>query len=96
MQVTSVSGQISKMTRAQELGGLAGRLLVLFQAFRGVRTTERKQMRLLETLPLGGKQHLLLVECAGERYLVGGSPESIQTIVPMTRQTAFGGIAEYQ
>jgi flagellar biogenesis protein FliO len=96
MQGISVPGQILKMTRAQELGGLAGRLLVRFRAYRGVRATERKQMRLLETLPLGGKRHLLLVECAGERYLVGGSLESIQTIVPMTRQTASSGIAEYR
>jgi flagellar biogenesis protein FliO len=48
-----------------------------------MRETSEKQMQLLETLMLGGKRQLMLVRCGGERFLVGGSLESVETIVPV-------------
>jgi hypothetical protein len=38
-------------------------------------------MHLLEVLPLGGKKQLFLVSCVGERFLIGGGVEGIETIV---------------
>jgi flagellar biogenesis protein FliO len=61
--------------------GLADWVLNLLRGWRGRRETQREQLRLLETLSLGGKRQLMLVMCAGERFLVGGGPESVETIV---------------
>ena len=38
-------------------------------------------MRVIETLQIGGRKQLVLVSCAGERFLVGTGHESVQTIV---------------
>ena len=81
-------GQSLDRTRPQEPEGLAGWVLARLRLLRGVHTAERREMRLVETLSLGGKRQLMLVECAGERYLVGGGLESVQTIVPASRQAA--------
>jgi flagellar biogenesis protein FliO len=61
--------------------GLAGWVLCLLRNWCGQREVQKKQLRLLETLPLGGKRQLMLVTCAGERFLVGGGLESVETIV---------------
>jgi len=61
--------------------GLAGWLFGCLRAWRSERQAAIKQMHLLETLPLGGKRQLMLVECAGECFLVGGGLESVQTIL---------------
>lgn len=61
--------------------GLAQWLPEVLRSIRGERRTGMKQMQLLETLPLGGKRQLMLVECAGEYFLVGGGLESVETIV---------------
>jgi len=64
-----------------EIAGLAGWLLALVRWSRGQRECQQKQLRLVETLPLGGKRQLMLVTCAGESFLVGGSFDSVETIV---------------
>jgi flagellar biogenesis protein FliO len=38
-------------------------------------------MRLLETLPVGGKRQLMLVRCGDEHFLVGLGADTISTIV---------------
>jgi hypothetical protein len=38
-------------------------------------------MRVVETLALGGRRQLTLVVCGRERFLVGGSAESVDAIV---------------
>ncbi|WP_412176563.1 flagellar biosynthetic protein FliO [Edaphobacter sp.] len=62
-------------------GGLAGWLLGRLGEAGAKRQAAIKQMRLLDTLPLGGRRNLMLVSCAGELFLVGGSAESIESIV---------------
>ncbi len=42
---------------------------------------KQKQLQLVETLPLSGRRQLMLVECGGEQFLVGGGPESVEAIV---------------
>lgn len=66
-----------------EVQGLAGWLLGLLRTGKGELRSQQRQMRLIETLPLGGKKQLMLVECGGVSFLVGGGLESVQTIVPL-------------
>ena len=67
--------------RAPEVQGIAGWVLGLLQGGKGERRQRQRQLRLIETLPLGGKRQLMLVECAGQSFLVGGGLESVQTIL---------------
>jgi len=94
MQNMQAAGQSSERPRPRELEGLAAWVLARFHALRGVQSAEHKQMHLLETLSLGGKRQLMLVECGSERYLVGCGLESIQTIVRTSEQTATCECAE--
>jgi hypothetical protein len=74
--------------------GLAGWVLRLLQGWRSQREVQRKQLRLLETLSLGGKRQLMLVTCAGESFLVGGSIESVQAIVRLRSEVSLDGVAD--
>jgi hypothetical protein len=61
----------------------------VFETLRGLKSAgwdsqrrpHQRQMRVLETLAIGGKRQLQLVSCGDERFLVGSGPESVQTIV---------------
>jgi flagellar biogenesis protein FliO len=64
-----------------ELQGLAGWVLGLLRGWRGERMAQRKQMRVVETLALGGRRQLMLVSCGEEHFLVGGGMDSVETIV---------------
>ena len=66
---------------AVEGRGLAEWVLKLMRSWRGKHAVQERQMHLVETLGLGGKRQLMLVSCDGERFLVGGGVESIETIV---------------
>jgi flagellar biogenesis protein FliO len=79
---------------APEAQGLAGWILALVRGWRSQREVQRKQLRLLETLPLGGKRQLMLVTCGGESFLVGGSLESVQTIVRLNAEVSLDGLAK--
>jgi hypothetical protein len=61
--------------------GLAGWMPKILQRLCRESRPETRLMHLVETLPLGGKRRLMLVSCAGEHFLVGGGPESLETIV---------------
>lgn len=84
-----------KKTREQagqpEVEGLAGWVLRMMRNRSYLREAAERQMRLEETLSLGGKRQLLLVSCAGERFLVGGSVDSVEVIVPV--RSAAGPVA---
>jgi flagellar biogenesis protein FliO len=79
---------------AAEVQGLAGWMLGLLRGWRGQRETQRKQLRLVETLPLGGKRQLMLVTCAGESFLVGGGMESVETIVRLRAEVSLDVLAK--
>jgi hypothetical protein len=53
-----------------------------------------RQMQLIETLGLGGKRQLMLVSCGGERFLVGGGLESVETIVRVKAGSSAGFVTE--
>lgn len=62
---------------------LAEWLLGLLRSRRGLREPQVKQLHIVETLSLGGRRQLMLVRCGEERFLVGGGPESVETIIPI-------------
>lgn len=68
--------------RGLRLHGLAGWLLEALRSRRHQHTAQRR-MQLIETLPLGGKRQVMLIRCEEEMFLVGGSLEGIETIVPL-------------
>jgi flagellar biogenesis protein FliO len=59
----------------------------MWMARRSAAAGRVKQMQLLETLPLGGKRQLMLVQCGTEQFLVGGGLESVETIVKLAGTT---------
>src|SRR5580693_3286000 len=73
---------------AHEVQELAGWMLGLLRGWRGQREMQRKQLRLVETLSLGGKRQLMLVTCAGESFLVGGGMDSVETIVRLEAEVS--------
>ena len=84
------SGQVSRRANAEEIrsepavvaqGGVVGWLLGLVAQHGSAR--ERRDLRVIETLALGGRKQLLLVACGTERYLVGTGADSVETIVPV-------------
>jgi flagellar biogenesis protein FliO len=61
--------------------GLAAWVLRVFRWWRNSTVAEPRQMRVVERLALGGRRQLTLVVCGTERFLVGGSAESVDAIV---------------
>ncbi|WP_158944160.1 flagellar biosynthetic protein FliO [Granulicella sp. S190] len=86
----------SNGTMALDGRGLAGWVLGCVRSWRGQGVSQQKQLQLVETLPLGGKRQLMLVTCAGERFLVGGSFESVETIVRLKADAPLGVATEGQ
>lgn len=46
-------------------------------------TVRDPRMRLCETLPLGGRRSLALVECDGRRFLAGLSANGVETLLAL-------------
>ncbi|QNI35275.1 flagellar biosynthetic protein FliO [Edaphobacter albus] len=65
----------------QQRNGLAGMLMAFWANRRSLKAGVLSQMELIETLPLGGKRELMLVQCAGKRFVVGSGSDSIDSIV---------------
>jgi hypothetical protein len=80
--------KVAATTAGPEVQGLAGWMLSLLRGRCGQREVQRKQLRLVETLRLGGKMQLMLVTCAGESFLVGGGLESVETIVRLKAEVS--------
>jgi flagellar biogenesis protein FliO len=72
-----------------EVQGLVGWVLGLLRGRCGQREMQRRRLRLVETLSLGGKRQLMLVTCAGESFLVGGGMESVETIVRLKSEVSL-------
>lgn len=75
--------------------GLAGRLLDAWRLMRqgGAGRKAPREMRVVESLAVGGRNQLHLVSCGGERFLVGTGPESVGTIVQVRSHAAAIGLA---
>jgi flagellar biogenesis protein FliO len=48
----------------------------------------QKEMKLVETLALGGKRQLMLVSCGDQRFLIGAGADGVQTIVAIIADEA--------
>lgn len=81
MQLLQSKCETKETKSSRELNGLAGWVLGLLRGWHRECRSDTRQMHLVETLALGGKRRLMLVTCAGEYFLVGGGPESLETIV---------------
>lgn len=77
-----------------EVQGLAGWVMGQLRDLRSRREGQRRQLRLVETLPLGGKRQLMLVTCGGESFLVGGGMDSVETIVPLKNETSLDAMTD--
>jgi len=82
------------MIAAPGVQGLAGWLIGLLPGWRGQRAMQQRQLRLVETLPLGGKRQLMLVTCGGESFLVGGGMDSVETIVRLKSEVSLDVVAK--
>ncbi len=74
-----------EMERVAPTGGLAGWMMGALQGrvrlkWRGGPRARVQQMQLIETLSLGGKRQVMLVDCEGERFLVGCGGETVTSI----------------
>lgn len=56
------------------------------------RAGRRKQMKLVESLPLGNRRQLLLIVCDNQRYLVGAGADSVGSILAMESGSASGDL----
>ena len=72
----------------QQHNGLVGALMAFWANRRSVKAGVLRQMKLIEVLPLGGKRELMLVQCAGKRFVVAGGPDSIHSIVLLDSEDA--------
>ena len=79
------SGFDSSAARRSPLrpGGLAGWILARLHNAYMKQSFTQKEMSVVETLALGGRRQLMLIECGGDRFLVGCGVDSIETIVPI-------------
>jgi flagellar biogenesis protein FliO len=74
--------------------GFAGWAMALLRRWTSARADQQKQLRLVETLRLGGKTQLMLVACAEETFLIGCGPESVDAIVRVESDALPGGMAK--
>ena len=68
-------------------GGLAGWILDRYFILRSRSRLETRELRVLETLSLGGKRQLVLVACGCQRYLVGVGNDNVATIVSVAGES---------
>jgi flagellar biogenesis protein FliO len=66
---------------AQGAEGLTGWLLSVLRRWRNSTAAAPRQMKVVESLALGGRRQLTLVVCGTERFLVGGGVESVNVIL---------------
>jgi hypothetical protein len=92
LQVLGRSNEKASISPA-ELQGLAGWAWRLLRLWRTQPEAPRKQLRLVESLALGGKRQLMLVTCAGESFLVGGGADSVETIVRLKADISLDALA---
>jgi flagellar biogenesis protein FliO len=68
--------------------GLLGWLMEAIGA-RGRQNRHSRQLELIETLSLGGKRHLMLVNCNGSRFLVGVNGDAPMTMLGLRETESY-------
>ncbi len=105
MGKTAVSEGADRAANRSGASRVSGVLMAAFralgcmalQAVEGIarahaRGAKRKQMKLVESLPLGNRRQLLLIDCGNQRYLVGAGADSVGSILAMERGAATGDV----
>ena len=89
-------GRLSKPKPYAATGtqGLASWVLGLIQDWRSGSEVPLKRLRLVESLPLGGKRQLMLVACDEEIFLIGGGPENVGSIVQLNARTSLDAVTK--
>jgi flagellar biogenesis protein FliO len=82
------------LTAVSQIQGFAGWVIALLRGWRGQCEMQRKQLRVVETLQLGGKKQLMLVTCGGESFLVGSGSDSVQTLVRLNAESSVGALVK--
>jgi flagellar biogenesis protein FliO len=98
-EVTRGAAAVRLLARFAAMAALFGRAAqASFERIRSAQAhgTNRKQMKLVESLPLGNRRQLLLVVCENQRYLVGAGADSVGSILaidalPVSRDRAARG-----
>lgn len=76
--------QTSHDLKVRDTKNPCGRLLQrALQALLPSRTSNR--MQLIETLHLGGKRQLSLIQIDGHEYLIGGTSDSVSVLQPLLK-----------
>jgi flagellar biogenesis protein FliO len=94
LQVTGQKRLSTQVGAAPDIQGVACWVLNLCRGWLARNQVQPKQLRLVETLALGGKRQLMLVTCAGESFLVGGGLDSVETIVRLGAEISFEPMAQ--
>ena len=81
MRTNIQSAKSANVPVSARQNGLVAMLFQIWTARKAAGAGRVRQMKLLETLPLGGKRQLMLVQCGSEHFLVGGGLETVETIV---------------
>jgi flagellar biogenesis protein FliO len=55
----------------------------------GARQPARRRLRLIESLAVGGRRTVTLIECDGRHFLIGGGSDSVQCIQPVEPETTL-------
>jgi len=71
--------------------GLAGKVQNWFRTRTG--SANARRLRLVETLPLGPRRSVALIECDGRCFLAGMGGDGVTTLVPLATQ---GSIAQME
>jgi hypothetical protein len=66
-----------------QMQGLAGWVWSLVKGWQGKRSIQQRQLCVVETLSLGGKRQIMLVNCGGESFLIGCGLDSVRVITPL-------------
>jgi flagellar biogenesis protein FliO len=81
---------ISGSHRLTQCGGLAGWILSRLRSAYRAQVSMQKEMRLVETLSLGGRRQLMLVECCGNHFLIGCGTDNVGTIAQIAISPGSG------
>jgi hypothetical protein len=90
MQIFQDIGRMRDKKGSPTRFGFAGWMLSLMRSLHVEGQPATKQLRLLETLALGGKRQLMLVSCGDGRFLVGGGVETVEAIVQIRDEISAG------
>ena len=77
------SGRQQKDVPRPERAASGGALLRSLGKFVRRYTARNERLELCETLSLGGRRSVALIECDGQRFLAGMSANGVETLVAM-------------